>query len=101
MRWIDECLGGGVMEQPQLFPLVRTGVLDLLNDYVQAPEILERIDAYIVPPALGSRAGVLGAPTMRIFAGNLQDGQSLADAQKNCVESIEACADHAARRRDS
>jgi sugar phosphate isomerase/epimerase len=43
------------------------------------------------------RAGVLGAPTMRIFAGNLQDGQSLADAQKNCVESIEACADHATR----
>ena len=44
------------------------------------------------------RAGDLGAPTMRIFAGNLQPGQSLAEAQKNCVESIEACADHAARR---
>lgn len=43
------------------------------------------------------RAGVLGAPTMRIFAGDLQPGQSLADAQKNCVESIEACAEHAAR----
>jgi sugar phosphate isomerase/epimerase len=35
---------------------------------------------------------------MRIFAGNLQPGQSLAEAQKNCVESIEACTDHAARR---
>ena len=35
---------------------------------------------------------------MRIFAGNLQPGQSLAEAQKNCVESIEACAEHAARR---
>ena len=35
---------------------------------------------------------------MRIFAGDLQPGQSLAEAQKNCVESIEACADHAARR---
>jgi sugar phosphate isomerase/epimerase len=44
------------------------------------------------------RAGVLGAPTMRIFAGDLQPGQSLAEAQKNCVESIEACAEHAARR---
>jgi sugar phosphate isomerase/epimerase len=43
-------------------------------------------------------AGDLGAPTMRIFAGNLQEGQSLAEAQRNCVESIEACADHAARR---
>ena len=44
------------------------------------------------------RAGDLGAPTMRIFAGNLAPGQSLAEAQKNCVESIEACAEHAARR---
>jgi sugar phosphate isomerase/epimerase len=44
------------------------------------------------------RAGDLGAPTMRIFAGNLEPGQSLAEAQKNCVESIEACAEHAARR---
>ena len=41
------------------------------------------------------RAVVLGAPTMRIFAGNLQPEQSLAEAQKNCVESIEACAEHA------
>ena len=44
------------------------------------------------------RAGDLGAPTVRIFAGKLQPGQSLAEAQKNCVESIEACADQAARR---
>ncbi len=43
-------------------------------------------------------AGDLGAPTMRIFAGNLQEGQSLAEAQKNSVECIEACAEHAARR---
>lgn len=44
------------------------------------------------------RAGDLGAPTIRIFSGSLQSGQSLAEAQKNCVESIEACADQAARR---
>lgn len=43
-------------------------------------------------------AAGLGAPTMRIFAGDLQPGQSLAEARKNCVESIEACADLAARR---
>jgi fructokinase len=54
-------LGGGVMEQPQLFPLVRQRVLEVLNGYVQAPQILEAIDAYIVPPGLGNRAGVLGA----------------------------------------
>jgi fructokinase len=54
-------LGGGVMEQPQLFPLIRTKVQDLLNGYLQVPDILERIDAYIVSPALGGRAGVLGS----------------------------------------
>jgi fructokinase len=54
-------LGGGVMEQPQLLPLVRSKVQKLLNGYVRAPEILDRITEYIVAPALGKRAGVLGA----------------------------------------
>jgi fructokinase len=54
-------LGGGVMEQAHLFPLIRHQVQVLLNDYVRAPEILEEIDGYIVPPALGGRAGMLGA----------------------------------------
>jgi fructokinase len=54
-------LGGGVMEQAHLFPLIRRKTQELLNGYVQAPEILERIDQYIVPPKLGPRAGVLGA----------------------------------------
>lgn len=54
-------VGGGIMEQPQLLPLVRRKVQELLNDYVQVPQVTERIDEYIVRPALGSRAGVLGA----------------------------------------
>jgi fructokinase len=54
-------MGGGVMEQRQLFPLVRGRVQELLNGYLQAPAILDRIDEYIVPPGLGNRAGVLGA----------------------------------------
>jgi fructokinase len=54
-------MGGGVMEQPQLFPLIRRKTQELLNGYVQSPEILERIGQYIVPPSLGNRAGVLGA----------------------------------------
>jgi fructokinase len=54
-------MGGGVMKQRQLLPLIRREVLELLNSYVQAPEILDDIDHYIVPPGLGSRAGVLGA----------------------------------------
>ncbi len=54
-------LGGGVMEQRHLFPLIRREVQELLNGYIQAQEILERVEEYIVPPALGRRAGVLGA----------------------------------------
>jgi fructokinase len=54
-------MGGGVMQQPRIFPLVRQEVQTLLNGYIQAPEILERIDEYIVPPGLGDQAGVLGA----------------------------------------
>jgi fructokinase len=54
-------LGGGVMEQEQLFPLIRTRLQEVLANYISAPEILEEVDQYIVPPELGSQAGVLGA----------------------------------------
>jgi fructokinase len=54
-------LGGGVMEQSQLFPLIRKKVLDSLNGYVQHEQLLKDIDNYIVPPELGKQAGVLGA----------------------------------------
>lgn len=54
-------LGGGVMEQLQLFPMVRSEVIRLLNGYIQAPMILESIDEYITPPVLGNRAGACGA----------------------------------------
>lgn len=54
-------MGGGVMAQPQLFPMVRQKVQRLLNGYVQHPAILAAIDDYIVPPGLGNRAGVLGS----------------------------------------
>lgn len=54
-------VGGGVAEHPSLLPLVRAELLTLLNGYVQTPSILEGIDGYVVPPALGDRAGVIGA----------------------------------------
>jgi fructokinase len=65
-------MGGGVMEQPHLLPLVRTQVRELLNGYLQAPEILERIDEYIVAPALGNQAGISGALALAIDAGNTE-----------------------------
>ena len=54
-------LGGGVMHQEHVFPKIRREVLKLLNGYVQAPAITERIDFYITPPVLGDRAGACGA----------------------------------------
>ncbi len=54
-------LGGGVMDQPQIFPKLRKRVLELLNNYVQSEKILSHIDEYIVPPKLGNRSGGLGA----------------------------------------
>lgn len=54
-------LGGGVMHQAALYPLIRQEVKALLNGYIQAPMILDRLDEYIVAPGLGDRAGVLGA----------------------------------------
>jgi len=66
-------MGGGVMEQSQLFPLVRQRVQELLNGYLQVPEAMEQIDDYIVPPGLGNRAGVLGAIALaQRVKGNLQ-----------------------------
>ena len=48
------------MKRPPLLPMVRRAVLDSLGGYVRSPRILDEIDAFIVPPALGDRAGVLG-----------------------------------------
>jgi fructokinase len=54
-------LGGGVMHQRHLFPLIRREVKRLLSGYIQSPLILERIEEFIVPPGLGDWSGVLGA----------------------------------------
>lgn len=54
-------LGGGVMHLPGLLESVQQRVPELLADYVSATEITTAADRYIVAPALGDRAGVLGA----------------------------------------
>ncbi len=54
-------LGGGVMAQPAIFPLIHAEVQRLLNGYIQIPAMQQEIANYIVPPKLGGRAGVLGA----------------------------------------
>ena len=60
-------MGGGVMQQRHLFPAIRSQVQLHLNGYVKAEEILHEIDHYIVPPGLGSRAGVLGAMALALM----------------------------------
>jgi fructokinase len=54
-------LGGGVMAQTQLFPLIQEQVKTRLNGYIQVPELLDYMETYIVPPGLGERSGILGA----------------------------------------
>jgi len=54
-------MGGGVMRQRQLFPMIRAKLLELLNGYLQSPALLEDIDNFVVPPGLGELSGVLGA----------------------------------------
>ena len=54
-------VGGGVMKRRSLYPAVRLEMADLLAGYLRAPEVLEGMDRYVVPPGLGDRAGVLGA----------------------------------------
>jgi fructokinase len=54
-------LGGGVMQREFLFPKIRHRVREFLNGYVSSKSILEKIDQYIVPPALGNQSGSLGA----------------------------------------
>jgi fructokinase len=54
-------VGGGVMRHPGLLDDVRSEVQRLLGGYVRTPRIVEAIEAYIVAPRLGERAGVLGA----------------------------------------
>ena len=54
-------VGGGVAGTPGLLGLVRDRLPGVLAGYLDAPQLSEGIASYVVPPALGPRAGVLGA----------------------------------------
>lgn len=53
-------LGGGVMHQESLFPLIRKKVAEKINKYVDTKE-LENLDEYIVPCSLDDKQGILGS----------------------------------------
>lgn len=53
-------LGGGVMHQEQLFPMIRSKVTSLINDYYTTKE-LDDMECYIVPASLQDDQGIMGA----------------------------------------
>ena len=54
-------ISGGVLQQESLLPMVRENVHELIRGFVPVPPSSNETDSYIVLPALGHEAGVLGA----------------------------------------
>lgn len=52
-------LGGGVMHQEQLFPLIREKVTQMLGGYIQTEELAD-MEHYIVPASLHDNQGIMG-----------------------------------------
>lgn len=68
-------LGGGVMHQEQLFPMIREEVKRNLNGYVQHDMLLKHIDQYIIPPGLGDNAGLSGAVAIGLLEYKAANGR--------------------------
>jgi Transcriptional regulator/sugar kinase len=54
-------LGGGVMKQEQLFPLVRKYFLEYVADYIDFKGLGVDMETYIVPPGIPDQSAILGA----------------------------------------
>jgi fructokinase len=61
-------IGGGVMGQTRLLPMIREQTRHWLRGYIDRPEIMTAVNDYIVSPGLGPRAGVLGALALAMYA---------------------------------
>lgn len=68
-------LGGGVMHQDGLIEETRKKVVSMLNGYIQAKEITENIDKYLVLPALKDDAGALGSIELATLAYRNETGE--------------------------
>ena len=53
-------LGGGVMHQMQLFPLIRKKVIEKVSGYIDTAELRD-MDSYICPAGLNDDQGIMGA----------------------------------------
>ena len=58
-------LGGGVMHQEQLFPLIREKVRTMVNGYIRTDELAD-LEHYIVPASLHDDQGIMGAIKLAI-----------------------------------
>ena len=67
-------LGGGVMHQAQMLPLIRKEVRRQLRGYIQGKG-LDNLDEYIVPVSLGDNQGVMGAIKLAMDAYAEKGGQ--------------------------
>jgi fructokinase len=68
-------IGGGVgLGQAHLMPRIRAALVESLNGYAVAPRIAADIEAFLVHPALGNRAGPLGSIALAL--GSLATGET-------------------------
>ncbi len=67
-------MGGGVMNQARLLPLIRPRLRRWLGGYIDRHEIVDGADRYVVAPELGDRAGVLGALVLALNAASAAGG---------------------------
>lgn len=61
-------LGGGVMSQKHLFPMIHKYVQEILAGYIHSDHIIsEEIEDFIVSPGLGDESGIKGALALAIL----------------------------------
>ena len=65
-------LGGGVMHQTQLFPMIRKLTKEMIAGYLNTDE-LKDMDNYIVPASLHDDQGIMGAIQLAVIAKNQID----------------------------
>lgn len=62
-------MGGGVMQQHCLFAPLRARLQHWLGGYIDRSQLQQRVEHYVVPPALGADSGVLGGLLLALGAG--------------------------------
>lgn len=67
-------MGGGVMSQARLLPMIRERTQHWLRGYLDRPELSTETNSYIVAPGLGAQSGVLGALALAIGAADTATG---------------------------